>query len=240
MRAIVLGSGLNKFSEHFQITKSLPFEGVLDVSYKYLDGHERKFIWCKFEGKTFLIISGKLHFYEGHHFEELVAPLRYAIEKIGVTELMITSASGGLGEKVENGRWTYLDQVVSIPAVNLGLKENFIGGSAVSKTRTDYECFQILPNVKYGYHQGPSLGTNAEYKMLDHLGIDLVGMSMYPEYCYLKSVGIESHFLSLPVCNYYPFESTVEPSFEEVLEYSSMAIPKLVDIFKQYLASNKK
>jgi len=240
MRAILLGSGLNKFSEHFENIKSLSFEDVLDVTYENLEGHERKFIWCKWNEQTFLITSGKLHFYEGHCFEELIAPLKYAVEEIGVTEFVITSASGGLGENVENGRWTYLDRVLSIPAVNLGNKTYLGQGVKEGFNRPEFDCFNRLPKVGYGYHQGPSLGTNAEYRMLHYLGIDLVGMSMYPEYCYLKSIGVKSYFLSLPVCNYYPFEHTEEPSFEEVLENSSFGIPKLVDIFKQYLSSNKK
>jgi purine-nucleoside phosphorylase len=99
--------------------------------------------------------------------------------------------------------------------------------------------FDTFQNGVYAYHQGPSLGSLAEYKMLNLLGADLVGMSMLPEYCYLKSVGIQAHFLSIPVCNYYPFEEAAEPSYEEVLKISSASVPVLVEFIKSYLTHPK-
>lgn len=238
MLAIVLGSGLNAFSECWEILKSKPFEHLFDISFEGLEGHERKYIWCRFGEEKFLIISGKLHFYEGHTFKELITPVKYAVENLGVSEIIVTSASGGLGADIKNGEWTYINRIFSIPEVNIDIKLRLPRDEKRVIMSDDVSSFSTLPKVTYAYHQGPSLGTNAEYAMLDYLDADLVGMSMYPEYCYLKSTHIISHFISIPVCNYYPFDLKYEPSFDEVLRYSNASIPMLVEIFKSFLAKN--
>ena len=229
MRAIVLGSGLGDFTNYFENIKSESFGSLLNFQFEILDGHNRAYVWCRYEGEEFLIISGKFHFYEGHSYAEIISPIKYAIEEFGVDEVVVTSASGGLSAKSKTGDWTHINGIVSFPETNLDVKLNFRKSNKIKKHR----AFQSLSNVTYAYHQGPSLGSEAEYKMLHFLGADLVGMSMYPEYCYLKSLDVKSYFLSIPVCNYYPFDNTAEPSFEEVLEYSSASVPVLVDIFKK-------
>jgi purine-nucleoside phosphorylase len=238
MRAIVLGSGLNGFSEYFEVLDSVSYRSVLDISFEELEGHDRKFVWCKFEEEIFLIISGKLHFYEGHDYVKMIAPIRYAITEFGVEEIVVTSASGGLGKEIKNGDWTLVNDVVSIPKVNINEDSSYACDFSVRKTTFQKANFEKLPNVIYAYHQGPSLGTNAEYKMLHSMGADLVGMSMYAEFRFLKALDITSYFISLPVCNYYPFDRFEEPPFEEVLDISSAALPRLVDIFKNYLKTN--
>jgi len=233
MLAIVLGSGLHCFSDYFEIVARIAFESVLSLPFENLEGHEREFILCRYRTENFVIISGKFHYYEGHSFEELIAPLKYAITEFGVDEIIVTSASGGLSKRIKIGKWTYLDQIVCIPEIDMNVK-----GSAndyVTEGRNGDTFFDAFPSRVYAYHQGPSLGSLAEYKMLNLLGADLVGMSMLPEYCYLKSMGIQAHFLSIPVCNYYPFEAAKEPSFEEVLRISSIAVPTLADIFKRFI-----
>lgn len=240
MIAIVLGSGLSDFSKHFENIKREKYARFLDFEFETLDGHERTYIWCRDEDVEFLVLSGKLHFYEGLDYREITAPLRWAIDHFEIDEVLVTSASGGLGQHIVNGRWTFLREVVSIPQVVLDqqITEEYDEAQVNRTKRTS--AFDTLPIAVYGYHQGPSLGTNAEYRMLDGLGVDLVGMSMYPEYRFLTSAGVPCHFLSLPVCNYFPFESLEEPTFEEVLENSASAVDDLVRIFKQYLKTKEK
>ena len=122
MRAIVLGSGLNHFSDHFEIIKSLSFESVLKVRFESLDGHDRKFIWCRHEAEVFVIISGKFHYYEGLSFLDLIAPLKYAISELGVEEIIVTSASGGLSNRVGIGEWTYIKHIICIPEVDMNVR----------------------------------------------------------------------------------------------------------------------
>ena len=239
MRAIVLGSGLNHFSDYFEIIKSISFESVLDVTFETLEGHERKFIWCRHETEVFVIISGKFHYYEGHAFKDLIAPLKYAINELGVNEIMVTSASGGLSNRIEVGEWTYINQIICLPEIDMNVRGAMnIKDTSVEKENGD-TFFDSLQNGVYTYHQGPSLGSLAEYKMLNLLGADLVGMSMLPEFCYLKSTDIQAHFLSIPVCNYFPFENVEEPSFEDVLKISSIAVPVLAEIFISYITNRK-
>lgn len=237
MRAIVLGSGLKDFIKYFEILKIVSFDSVLNVSFDHLDGHERKYIWCQFESEVFVVISGKFHHYEGYSYVELISPLKYAVEELGVEQIIVTSASGGLSSKVTVGEWAYLNRLICIPEVKL----NFEGNTRLNKKACEGKAgfFSSFAPCTYAYHQGPSLGSLAEYRMLNKLGADLVGMSMLPEYCYLSTLDIGSYFLSVPVCTYYPLVELIEPSFEEVLAVSALAIPTLADIFKSFLIHKK-
>jgi purine-nucleoside phosphorylase len=205
---------------------------ILDIPFEELDGHARQFIWCKFENEDFVVISGKFHFYEGHSFQNIISPLKFAVDILGVDDIIVTSASGGLSNRIKTGEWTYLKQVICVPEVKMDMAGH---ADRVIRKGEKTLSFDDIQDAVYAYHQGPSLGSVAEYKMLNGLDADLVGMSMFPEYCYLKSIDIRSHFLSLPVCNYFPFKNVEEPSFEEVLEISSASVPVLADLYKIYL-----
>lgn len=87
----------------------------------------------------------------------------------------------------------------------------------------------------YGFQQGPQLGTAAEYKMLYNMGATLVGMSTAQECLYLNQQNISNLAFSVPVCQYHPFINLLEPSHEQVLEASSLAIPELLNIIKPLL-----
>lgn len=239
MRAIVLGSGLNGFSDYFEIFKSIPYETVLDVPFEILEGHERKFIFCRHESEEFVVISGKFHYYEAHDFNDLIAPLQYAISEFGVNDILVTSASGGLSKEVEIGEWTYINHIICIPEVDMNVRDAIKSVESAAEIENRKSFFSSFQKGTYAYHQGPSLGSLAEYKMLNLLGADLVGMSMFPEFCYLRSINIKAHFLSIPVCNYYPFKNLEEPSFDEVLKISSGSVPILADIFKNYISNLK-
>ena len=239
MIAIVLGSGLGKFSEYFDQIKSEPFEDFFDVDFETMEGHERSFIWCTYKDVKFLIISGKLHYYEGFSLRESTLPLQYAINKLGVDKFIITSASGGLSEKIKIGEWTSVYQIGAVPQLFNNKRKQYDLAEFNHCLKITGRLFSNLSPVRYAFQQGPSTGSAAEYKMLSKLGADLVGMSMLPESSYLKSLNVDVHFLSVPVCNYYPFIDLSEPSFEEVLKVSFEAVPKLVNIFKLFLQSKK-
>ncbi len=164
MHAIVLGSGLNDFSNNFEQTKEVSFKSVLDVPFEELDGHDRKFIWCRYESIDFVVISGKFHFYEGHDFNALISPFKYVVEELGVDKILVTSASGGLSENIEVGELAYLEKVISVPEVDLGDGFEMEEGVLEEDELRNKEL-RKLSRATYAYHQGPSLGSVSEYKI---------------------------------------------------------------------------
>jgi|GEM_PF-389243 len=227
MHCIVLGSGLGGFVEHFDILSEWAFEEVLEVPFEGLDGHARRMYLAEWEGEELLIISGKFHFYEGMRWKDIVKPYKYVLSKYEVKSITVTSASGGLNARARVGVWCEVTQIWSVPSVK---------GLACQPIELGSERgFSSCESVTYAYHQGPNTGTLSEYRMLAKLGADLVGMSMLPEWLYLQSQDVETHFLSLPVCSYHPLRELNEPTYEAIIEIAKTGVPKLVQLYKDYL-----
>lgn len=220
---------MSSFLDYFEIVEVVKFDSIIDTEISPLFGHLRSINIVKHRDKRFVILAGRLHFYEGYTLEQIVAPLAFVLSQYEIESVTLTSASGGLSSKVNTGSWYQLDGLISLPMIG---SPNFTHSSYIH-TETN------LAKVVYAYHQGPSLGTIAEYKMLSKLGADLVGMSLYPEAIYMKDKSIEVTWLSLPVCNYYPFAIITEPTHEEVVAIANSAIDQLKDIFINQILEKK-
>ncbi|MDD5086004.1 MAG: purine-nucleoside phosphorylase, partial [Candidatus Omnitrophica bacterium] len=82
---------------------------------------------------------------------------------------------------------------------------------------------------------GPSLETRAEYRMIQRLGADMVGMSTVPEVI----VGVQSGFeiLGLSVITDLCFPESLEPAkIEEIIKAAKAAGPKLDTIIEGVVA----
>ncbi len=229
MHAILLGSGLSSFIKFFEVSKVVSYSKVVNFGFSPLEGHERKIYLVKHDDIDFIIMSGKLHYYEGFNIDQISAPIRWVIDNYDIHSFTITSASGGLSSSIDIGQWADINSIVYLPQ----LTKIFINHDR------NCEMYSTLNQKTYAFHQGPSLGTGAEYKMLENLGADLVGMSMLPEVKYLVTQSVKLRLLSLPVCNYYPFENIKEPSHKEVIELADASTISLRDLFCKMLNESK-
>lgn len=230
MQAIILGSGFSAFIDEFEVVDKIHFSEFMEINLPILDGHERCLYILKYQQIQFIVFSGRLHLYEGFSFSEVNHPLRFAVEKWGLSSVMVTSACGGLSDKVQVGAWSRVDNFICIPQLSVFSRSQ----ESISVKRR----FEVLEYLNYAFHLGPNLGTVAEYKMLALLGADLVGMSSFPEWLYLQKVNLPCTFLSLPVCNYHPFIKVKEASHSEVLDIGNLATPQLRELFINQLMLN--
>ena len=91
LTGVILGSGLNKFSEEIENSEIL----LKDDS----GFHKRKIIKGTIKGsknkKPIVVFEGRSHYYEGYPHEMVFGNVNKAIE-LGVTNLIITNAAGGV------------------------------------------------------------------------------------------------------------------------------------------------
>lgn len=218
MIALILGSGLSKSVDHFEIQRELPYNQLFHIPYDVLDGHERMLYEVKHGKQNLVILSGKLHAYEGYDYDELIAPLEYVDKHYNIDQWIVTSASGGLSKEVKVGEWHEIKDIITLDSLNglTGIKPK------VNRSQQGFN---------YAFQKGPSLGTVAEYKMLSILNADMVGMSMLPEAIYLESINANYSMYSLPVCTYDPISySITEPDHQEVIAVADRSITKLLSI----------
>ena len=226
MVALVLGSGLKNLVNHLSVKRSMSYSEFLDFKIKTLEGHDRILYEASLGDKTFLILSGKLHLYEGLSYEQCIAPLRSVAEKYDVTNWIITSASGAFNKNTVVGQWQKISSLLTLENIS-GLRSN--KHFKASKN----------PNGKtYAFQKGPSLGTVAEYKMLSNFGADLVGMSLLPESIFLKSINAQYTLYSLPVCSYSALNYNItEPTHRQVIQIADQGVLDLLKILKEKVNS---
>lgn len=221
MIAIILGSGLNNLLDYVSIKRLIPYDDFIDFEIQPLDGHDRIIYEANLEGQSIIILSGKLHLYEGYTYHQSVAPLRYALDQFQITHWIVTSACGSFNNNCKVGIWQKVSNIISLESIPGIWKENKILDTNIINGKT------------YAYQKGPSLGTVAEYKMLSSFGADLVGMSMLPESIYLSSMKTKYDLYSLPVCSYAPLGyDIIEPSHKQVVEIANKGVLGIIDILK--------
>ena len=86
----------------------------------------------------------------------------------------------------------------------------------------------------YAIMSGPSLETRAEYKMLQLIGADAIGMSTVPETIVARQSGLEVLGLSIITDDCIP-ELLKPLSIEEIVEVASKAEPKLTFLMKELI-----
>lgn len=200
--ALTLGSGLGGFGQDA--------EGMVEFSYGELGlpvckakGHAGvlRFVPIGHLGGV-LVFDGRVHHYEGWHFQEIVLAVRAAVT-FGCKTHIITCASGGVDPEIRPGSLVLLKDHI-----------NLMGGSPLRGFNYD-EIGPRFPDMTHGYDPelraiagrcmfdlelkpreavyaamaGPSYETPAEIRMLRGLGADIVGMSTVPEVLALRHMG---------------------------------------------------
>lgn len=84
--------------------------------------------------------------------------------------------------------------------------------------------------------QGPNLETPAEYKFINIIGGDLVGMSTIPEVIVARHSEMEVLAISVVSNKCFPIESLTETTLDEVIEVVNKASDKLIKLVRSILA----
>lgn len=226
MHLIILGSGCAPFVDFYQAEVINNFQNFPAIHMLPLEGHARILYKASYKENAFFILSGRWHYYEGYTLPQMRILLLSIIEEYAITSVTITSAAGALQKNIATGQWYQVSDFLCLPKVPTLSLNSF------ASTQNHF----ALPTATYAYHQGPSLGTPAEYRMLSHLGADLIGMSLIPECIILNQAQINFHCLSVPVCNYFLGDTMKEPTHSEVMSTASIAVPQLVKYFNDYLS----
>ena len=210
---LILGSGFRDLVNNFSLYGKMKFESIPDFPIASAPGHESTLYFSKWKNQHLAIMAGRFHYYEGFSFEEITFPLS-VLKKLGIKNLILTNASGGLSERIKIGEPVWIDNFLSF-------------------SKNDLFDYQKKSGINYAFMNGPNFGTAAEYKALQKLGVDLVGMSTFPEIQAAKKLNLKIVALSVPVCSYYPSENLSEPTEQEVIAASRKALPKVFKMINQ-------
>jgi purine-nucleoside phosphorylase len=191
--AIILGSGLTPCLNQLMgaLTKAIAYKDIPFFGQSTVEGHKGELIFTMINDKIpALIMSGRLHLYEGHKATHVITPLR-VMHLLGCQTAIITNASGAIGDGFESGHFMVISDQINLtgysPLVGKNIDE--LGPRFVDMTEAyDKNLItltkQMAKDVDAVMHEGvyagvlgPSYETPAEVRMLKTLGAHAVGMS---------------------------------------------------------------
>jgi purine-nucleoside phosphorylase len=192
--AVIAGSGLGEISKQFTIRKTIKYSDIPYFLKTVVQGHVGDLLLCSYGSADMLIFNGRFHYYEGHHPQEVVYPVR-VMKFLGIKTLIITAATGGLNKKYSVGDIVVLKDHIDFTGNNplIGVHydefgerfpsmENVYDAVLRKKALSLAKKFKIkaCEGIYFGV-SGPSYETPASVKAYQILGGDVVGMSVVYE-----------------------------------------------------------
>jgi len=201
--AIVLGSGLGDFANRLEDAVSLPYETLPHWPLSRVVGHEGRLVVGRAKGKVVAALAGRCHLYEGHDARTVTFAVR-ALGRLGIQNLILTNAAGGVNTSFSQGALMVIDDHINLTGANplVGANDDRFGArfpdmtevySRSLRAATDRAAARIklsLPHGVYAALLGPSYETPAEIRYLRTIGADAVGMSTVHEAIAARHMGV--------------------------------------------------
>lgn len=195
--AIVLGSGFHQVASELRVEKEIPYTKIPGFPEPRVSGHAGKLFFGELGGTPVVVLSGRVHFYEGHSMERVAFAVR-ALAAFGISDLLLTSAAGGINRRFRPGDFMVISDHINFMGTNpLRGTSNFVDMTQVYDTdlsallfKAAGECKMKLRRGFYLAVCGPNYETPAEIRAFAKLGADAVGMSTVPEAIVARQWGL--------------------------------------------------
>ena len=205
---LILGSGLSDFVNNLEDLVHVSYYEIPDFPRPTVDGHEGAFVFGNFKNIPIVVLSGRLHYYEGYTQQEITMPVRI-MKKLGVETLILTNSAGGINLDFSAGTLMLITDHInysgSNPLIGSNLEEfgpRFPDVSNIYtkdlRTRIKEVAAEEGISLKEGVYimySGPNYETAAEIRFFRSIGADAVGMSTVPEalvacHCGMRLIGV--------------------------------------------------
>lgn len=205
---IVLGSGLGPLADEVTGSTTVPYDQIPHFPMSTAPGHTGKLVLGQLEGQRVVVMSGRVHLYEGYTPQQVVFPIQ-TLRQLGVQILIITNAAGGVNLDFHPGTLMLISDQINLTGHSplVGPNDSRVGprfpdmSEAYSKEWRDVAhraAQQLGISLSEGVYLGligPQFETPAEIRMARALGADAVGMSTVMEtiaanHCGMSVLGI--------------------------------------------------
>jgi purine-nucleoside phosphorylase len=246
--AIVLGTGMGALEGRLKPIREISYRLIPSFVPTTVESHVGKMVLASWAGREVLLLSGRLHYYEGYSLQEVTFPIR-VLAALGIRNIWFTNASGSVNPAFGAGDLVFIEDHINFHPENplRGIYDARLGPRFPDMSQVyDREwlekasgvCSELEMPFRSGVYfglQGPSLETAAEYRMIRTLGGDIVGMSTVPEVIVAQQSGMRimaASVVSNHVHGYAPSEKT---TLESVLAVISQSSAKLFDVYEKML-----
>jgi purine-nucleoside phosphorylase len=237
--AVVLGSGLSPIARRSRLVESFPFSEIPGLATPTVDHHPGKLSLGSWAGRRVLVFEGRLHYYEGHPWRRVEAPVRIAAE-LGARLLLLTNAAGGIRDDLSPG---------SLMAIRDHIEWNrpYCWRTEAEQTspyspalvrlliEAGRECDVTVSEGVYAAVTGPNYETPAEIRALRAWGADAVGMSTTREALQAAELGLACAALSC-ITNRAAGLSGGPINHQEVVTTAAAQAERLGDLIEAFLS----
>ena len=244
---IVLGTGLGKLVDEITIETEIPYSDIPNFPEATVEFHSGKLIYGELAGKKVVVMSGRFHLYEGYTPWEVTYGIR-TMHGLGIENLLISNAAGAINLSYNKGELMLIEDHINLQGQSpLAFGEAKEFGNIFADMLEPYskKLNDLLKGIAqkhditlhegvYASVLGPQLETRAEYRMLQILETDAVGMSTVPEVIVAKQ-------LNIPCCAISVLTDECDPKnfqpvdIADIIATAGKAEPNLVAIFKDLI-----
>jgi purine-nucleoside phosphorylase len=200
---VILGSGLGNVVDALEIETAIPYSEIPGAKASTVVGHQGRMIVARVNQTPVVVMQGRIHFYEGHEMPEVMF-LSRVIGRLGIKQLIVTNAAGGVNTKFQAGDLMLISDHINLMGENplrgpnvdeLGVRfpdmsEAYPASLREQAKEVARSLGQLVQEGVYLALSGPSYETPAEIRALRILGADAVGMSTVPEVIAMSQMGI--------------------------------------------------
>ena len=244
---IVLGTGLGKLVDEISIEKEIAYSDIPHFPQATVEFHSGKLIYGELSGKKVIVMSGRFHLYEGYNLWEVTYGIR-TMHGLGISILLISNAAGAINLSYKKGDLMLLEDHLNLqggsPLAFKGANEFgniFADMLEPYSKKINNQLKEIASDNDIQLHEGmyasvvgPQLETRAEYRMLQILEADAVGMSTVPEVIVAKQIGLPCAAVSVLTDECDP--KNLQPvDIGEIIAIAGEAEPKMITLFKELI-----
>lgn len=200
---VILGSGLGDFAAAVQDRLEIPYAQIPGFPASAVVGHAGMLVAGTLAGVPVVVLSGRIHFYEGHPMPAVVTPAR-VLGLLGCRDVVVTNAAGGIDKSFSAGDLMLISDHINLFGTNplIGPNDETFGARFPDMSdayRSDLRKLaravarRVRVPLKEGVYigvTGPSYETPAEIRAFRALGAHAVGMSTVPEVIALGHMGV--------------------------------------------------
>lgn len=202
--AVVLGSGLSSFADGVEDAIVVPYDRLPGFPVTAVRGHRGAVHAGRLGGLSALVLSGRVHYYEGYTHAEVTFGVRLAAA-LGARSLVITNAAGTVDPNFGVGELMLIADQISVVTGGRrapGPPTFRMSGAYATRLRAlaRERALALGIRLREGVYMGslgPTYETPSEIRLARAMGASAVGMSTVAEVQAAVSMGLEVLGISL-------------------------------------------